>query len=81
MHCFAPEVVGISLRNLDSSSFPQNTSYMDDYKALVEAIRSRSDAPIVLGGAGFTVMPTTILRCSVPFDIVPCALCLDASIP
>ena len=37
---FAPEVVGISLRNLDSSSYPQNTSYIDDYKALVDAVRA-----------------------------------------
>lgn len=58
-----PEVVGISLRNLDSSSYPLNTSYIDDYKALVDGVRELTDAKIVLGGAGFTVMPTTILEC------------------
>src|SRR5437899_5931706 len=58
----APQVVGISLRNLDSSSYPQNTSYIDDYKRLVDAVRQLTDAPIVLGGAGFTVMPTTIME-------------------
>src|SRR5271169_5216512 len=58
---FAPHVVGISLRNLDSSSYPQNTSYIDDYKALIDAVRELTGAPIVLGGAGFTVMPTTIM--------------------
>jgi radical SAM superfamily enzyme YgiQ (UPF0313 family) len=57
-----PEVVGISLRNLDSSSYPLNTSYIDDYKALVDGIRELTDAKVVLGGAGFTVMPTTILE-------------------
>lgn len=56
-----PDVVGISLRNLDSSSYPQNTSYIDDYKQLVDTVRRNSDAPVVLGGAGFTVMPQTIL--------------------
>jgi len=59
---FAPDVVGISLRNLDSSSYPQNTSYIDDYKTLVDGVRARSDAPVVLGGAGFTVMPQTIME-------------------
>jgi radical SAM superfamily enzyme YgiQ (UPF0313 family) len=58
----APQVIGISLRNLDSSAYPQNTSYIDDYKQLVGAIRELSDAPIVLGGAGFTIMPDTILE-------------------
>ena len=58
---FAPEVVGISLRNLDSSSYPQNTSYIDDYKALVDAVRAQSDAPVVLGGSAFTVTPGPIM--------------------
>jgi len=57
-----PEVVAISLRNLDSSAYPQNTSYIEDYENLVRAVRSRSQAPIVLGGSGFTVMPETILE-------------------
>jgi radical SAM superfamily enzyme YgiQ (UPF0313 family) len=57
-----PHVIGISLRNLDSSSYPQNTSYIDDYRALVAAIRELSDAAVVLGGSGFTVMPSIILE-------------------
>lgn len=59
---FAPEVVGISLRNLDNSAYPENCSYIDDYREIVSQVRSISSAPIVLGGAGFTVMPTTILE-------------------
>jgi len=57
-----PDVVGISLRNLDSSAYPQNTSYIDDYERLVGTVRAGSHAPIVLGGAGFTIMPSTILE-------------------
>jgi radical SAM superfamily enzyme YgiQ (UPF0313 family) len=57
-----PDVVGISLRNLDSSSYPQNTSYIDDYENLVRGVRERTGAPVVLGGAGFTVMPRTIME-------------------
>jgi radical SAM superfamily enzyme YgiQ (UPF0313 family) len=57
-----PQVIGISLRNLDSSSYPQNTSYVDDYKLLVDTAREHSDASIVLGGAGFTVMPSTLME-------------------
>jgi len=62
IRAFAPQVVGISLRNLDSSAFPQNTSYVDDYRALVQAVRAASEAPIVLGGAGFTVMPGPLME-------------------
>jgi radical SAM superfamily enzyme YgiQ (UPF0313 family) len=59
---FRPEVIGISLRNLDSSSYPENTSYIDDYRRLVDAVRELTSSPIVLGGPGFTIMPTTILE-------------------
>lgn len=56
-----PDAIGVSLRNLDSSAFPLNTSYIDDYSRLIAALRACSGAPIILGGAGFTVMPTTVL--------------------
>lgn len=59
---FAPDVVGISLRNLDNSAYPENCSYIEDYRSLVAWVRASSRSPIVLGGAGFTVMPTTILE-------------------
>lgn len=58
---FRPDVIGISLRNLDSSSYPENTSYIDDYRALLATVRRESAAFVVLGGAGFTVMPATIM--------------------
>lgn len=62
MRASSPDVVAISLRNLDSSAYPQNTSYIDDYKVLVDTVRALSDAPVVLGGAGFTVMPASIME-------------------
>jgi radical SAM superfamily enzyme YgiQ (UPF0313 family) len=61
LRALQPHVVGISLRNLDSSAYPLNTSYIDDYRALVDAVRELSNAVIVLGGAGFTVMPEAIM--------------------
>lgn len=57
-----PDVVGISLRNLDSSAYPQNTSYVDDYRALVETVRAHTAAPVVLGGAGFTVAAQPLME-------------------
>jgi len=62
LHAIAPDVIGISLRNLDSTSYPDNTSYIDDYCGIVAAIRASSAAPIVLGGAGFTVAPRPIME-------------------
>ena len=62
VRAFEPDVVGLSLRNLDSSAYPQNTSYIEDYKRLVDTVRELTTAPVVLGGAGFTIMPGTILE-------------------
>ncbi len=59
---FRPDVVGISLRNLDNSAYPENRSYIEDYHRLISWVRGTCDASVVLGGAGFTVMPTTILE-------------------
>ncbi|HSP98230.1 MAG TPA: lipid biosynthesis B12-binding/radical SAM protein [Candidatus Dormibacteraeota bacterium] len=59
---FAPDAVGISLRNLDSSAYPQTTSYVPDYRTLIDTVRQATRSPIVLGGAGFTVMPGTLMR-------------------
>src|SRR5262245_6822799 len=62
LHAVDPDVIGISLRNLDSTSYPDNTSYIDDYCEVVAAIRASSAAPVVLGGAGFTVAPRPIME-------------------
>src|SRR5206468_7822696 len=62
IRAFAPQAVGLSLRNLDNSAYPESCSYIEDYRALVSWVRETTDAPVVLGGAGFTVMPTTILE-------------------
>src|SRR5262249_40215610 len=62
IRAFGPHVVGLSLRNLDNSAYPENCSYIEDYRALVSWVRETTNAPGVLGGAGFTVMPTTILE-------------------
>ncbi len=50
---FAPELVGLSLRNIESST----EFLMPSYKKAVAAIREATSAPIVLGGPGFSVMP------------------------
>ncbi len=59
---FAPEVIGLSLRNVDNVSYPHTVSYLPFYRGLVERCRQLSRAPIFLGGSGFTLMPEAILR-------------------
>jgi len=58
---FLPEVIGISLRNVDNVSYPDIVSYLPFYKSLVERCRLHSSSAIFLGGSGFTLMPQAIL--------------------
>jgi radical SAM superfamily enzyme YgiQ (UPF0313 family) len=52
-----PEVIGLSLRNVDNCAYPDTVSYLPHYRRIVGACRAMSDAPIVLGGSAFTTMP------------------------
>jgi len=59
---FAPEVIGLSLRNIDNTDILQSRSFIDDYKELMKIIRLNSAAPVVLGGSGFTLFPEELLN-------------------
>lgn len=57
---FRPHRIGISLRNVDNAAFPATRYYLPSYKALVQAVRAFSDAPIILGGSAFSLFPEEI---------------------
>ena len=61
IRAFDPGWVGISLRNVDNENSLSEEWYLDDAHKLVSRIRDASAAPVVLGGAGFSIMPETIL--------------------
>src|SRR5213595_3682804 len=66
-----PEAIGISLRNVDNCAYPDTVSYLPHYRAVVQACRTASEAPIVLGGSAFTTMPAHYLATlGVPFGVV-----------
>jgi len=52
-----PDVIGLSLRNVDNCASPDTVSYTPHYARVVAACRGAGDAPIVLGGSAFTTMP------------------------
>jgi radical SAM superfamily enzyme YgiQ (UPF0313 family) len=59
---FSPELIGITLRNIDNAFYPLTISYAPFYKEAVNLCRRFSDAPIVLGGSAFTIMRRSILE-------------------
>jgi radical SAM superfamily enzyme YgiQ (UPF0313 family) len=56
-----PEVVGLSLRNIDNVSYPETTCYVELYHRVVRACRGATTATLVVGGAGFTIMPAEFM--------------------
>ena len=59
---FQPDVVGISVRNIDNNDMRNTVFYLDTLRNIVNALRTGTDAPIFLGGAAMGVMPEEILR-------------------
>jgi len=58
---FQPECIGLSVRNIDNQDMHENVFYMPQVKEISDAIKSHTDAPIILGGAGFSLFPREIL--------------------
>ncbi|OHD66544.1 MAG: B12-binding domain-containing radical SAM protein [Spirochaetes bacterium RBG_13_51_14] len=58
---FVPDVIGLSLRNIDNVDSHDTKSFIPIYRNLVEAIRRHSTAAIVLGGSGFTIFPKKLM--------------------
>ncbi|HYD39822.1 MAG TPA: radical SAM protein [Anaeromyxobacter sp.] len=58
----APEVVGLSLRNVDSLDTAGANSFVAPARRVVDVVRGCTGAPIVLGGAGYTIFPVELLE-------------------
>jgi radical SAM superfamily enzyme YgiQ (UPF0313 family) len=56
-----PDVVGISVRNIDDQSRDCPRFLLAQVQSVVEACRAGSTAPIVLGGAGYSIFPDEAL--------------------
>ncbi len=57
-----PEVVGVSIRNIDNVNILQEERYVDGVRQLVRHVRNTTEATIVLGGSGFSIMPERMLK-------------------
>ncbi|MEJ5185857.1 MAG: radical SAM protein [Candidatus Geothermincolales bacterium] len=59
---FDPQLVGLSVRNVDNQDMWRSVFYLEDLRELVMALKGATGAPIVLGGAGFSIFPREILE-------------------
>lgn len=56
------DLVAIGLRNIQNNDYDGIRDNLGWYEKLIAAIRETTDAPIVLGGGGFSVMPEGMMR-------------------
>ena len=62
---FRPEVIGISLRNIDNQSMGRPRFFLDEDDQIIERAKTLSGATVVLGGSGYSVFPEAILARSI----------------
>jgi radical SAM superfamily enzyme YgiQ (UPF0313 family) len=58
---FRPDVIGISVRNIDDQNMGHPRFLLDSVKEIITSCRSLSTARIILGGAGYSIFPESCL--------------------
>jgi radical SAM superfamily enzyme YgiQ (UPF0313 family) len=68
---FSPDLIGVSIRNMDNLTFPGSISYLEEIQSAVAVLKRESQALIVAGGPGFSIFPEALLsRLDLPLGIV-----------
>jgi radical SAM superfamily enzyme YgiQ (UPF0313 family) len=57
-----PELVGLSFRNADDCFWPSADWFVPGLKNTIDMICTMTDAPIVIGGVGFSIFPKAIVE-------------------
>jgi radical SAM superfamily enzyme YgiQ (UPF0313 family) len=63
---FQPDLIGLSLRNLDNLTYPTSVSYLREVEEVIQTCRQYSSAKLVIGGSGYSLAPKELLH---HFDI------------
>jgi radical SAM superfamily enzyme YgiQ (UPF0313 family) len=59
---FRPEVIGVSVRNIDDQNMDPPAFLLDKVKIIINYCRTHSSVPIILGGAGYSIFPESALE-------------------
>ncbi len=54
---FRPDIIGLSLRNVDNAAYPLTVDYLSQHREVIDNLHQVSRAPVVLGGSGFSILP------------------------
>ncbi len=58
---FHPQLIGVSVRNLDAQDYYAPASLLDDARQVIAQCRRLTDAPVVIGGTAMTILPGEML--------------------
>jgi radical SAM superfamily enzyme YgiQ (UPF0313 family) len=61
---YQPDVIGISVRNIDDVIIRKQETFFDSLSGLGETIRRKTKCPVVVGGSGFSIFPRQLLELS-----------------
>jgi radical SAM superfamily enzyme YgiQ (UPF0313 family) len=59
---FQPDLVAIGMRNVQNTDYSGMTNIINYYEELIGTIRKSTDAPLVIGGSGFSVIPKELME-------------------
>ena len=57
VQAFPPDFVGLSLRNIDNQDSRHPEAYFPEVRKLIQFLRKLTEAPVLVGGSGFSIMP------------------------
>jgi len=67
----AADAVGVTLRNIDDTTFASQEFFLPGFKEVTDYLINRAGVPVVVGGSGFSIMPEDVLAyCRLDLGIV-----------
>ena len=57
-----PDYIGVSIRNIDGANSLDPSGFVSDYERMIALIKKHSEAPLILGGAGFSLYAEILFR-------------------
>jgi hypothetical protein len=58
---FRPDLVAVSMRNIQNADYTDTGSTLGYYDEVIRTIRAHTDATVVMGGGGFSVIPDELM--------------------
>jgi radical SAM superfamily enzyme YgiQ (UPF0313 family) len=62
LDAFAPDLVAVGMRNIQNADYTDTQSTLEHYRGVMATIREHTDAPVVMGGGGFSIVPDELMK-------------------